>query len=133
MNTCAALSDALCAATKTGVTLVFLLSNRQDIPAWCNACALVEQGELSVVGELADPATRRAIDSLLDPAQLTQPALPDAALELEDYDAFLVSLSNCTVTYGGKAVLDNIDLRIEPLQHTLIPATTVQVNRRYWA
>ena len=121
VNTCAALSDALCAATKTGVTLVFLLSNRQDIPAWCNACALVEQGELSVMGELANPATRRAIDSLLDPAQLTQPALPDAALELEDYaHAFLVSLSNCTVTYGGKAVLDNIDLRIEPLQHTLI-------------
>ena len=121
VGACEALSTALSAAAKAGVTMVFLLSNRQDIPAWCTACALVEQGELSVLGELADPATQRAIDSLLDPAQLAQPELPESALPLAHYaHPYLIALNNCTVTYSGKAVLEGVDLMIEPLQHTLI-------------
>lgn len=121
VGACEALSEALHATANAGMTLVFLLSNRQDIPAWCNACALVEQGELSVLGDLADPATQRAIDGLLDPALQAQPEAPESVMPLAQFaHPYLVALNQCTVTYGGKVVLDGVDLMIKPLQHTLI-------------
>ena len=43
---CDNLSAALKSVWERGTTVVFLLSNRDDIPAWCSAIATVKNGVL---------------------------------------------------------------------------------------
>lgn len=101
-----------------GISLIFLLSNRQDIPHWTEQLALVEQQQLQLVGDYQSPLAKQKLQQLFasQQAKIEWP-VPLQAVCTEQP---LVKLSNCRVTYDGKAVLNQFNLEISPLQHTLI-------------
>lgn len=55
---CEALSIALERLSKNGVSILLMLSNRQDIPEWCNNIAFIERGRFDVIGQLEDAETK---------------------------------------------------------------------------
>lgn len=120
-RTCESLSQALRSIAEDGMALVFLLSNRQDIPDWTDHCAVVVDGVFTILGSPDAPDTRTAIDALLTPDDTLQPDWPEDALTLTDYPhPWLLELKQCSVSYGGTPVLQELDLAVAPLQHTLI-------------
>ncbi|UUO22665.1 ATP-binding cassette domain-containing protein [Colwellia sp. M166] len=117
---CQALSDALAGLSQTGITVLLLLNNRQDIPTWFDNVAFIERGQFSVIGKLTDADTKNQLDVLLTPAPDDAP-WPDTVQQLADYQhTLLVELIQGTVRYGGVSVFENLDVSIKPLQHTLI-------------
>lgn len=117
---CKALSHALMYLSQTGITVLLLLNNRQDIPVWVDNIAFIERGQFSVIGKLTDDNTKKQLDGLLTLAPDDIP-WPDTVKQLADYQhKFLVELIQCTVCYGGVSVFENLDVSIKPLQHTLI-------------
>lgn len=117
---CTALSSAFARLSQAGITIVLLLSNRQDIPPWFDNIAFIERGQFSVLGNLTDDSTKHQLDALLTPAADDIP-WPDTVQQLADYHhTFLVELIHCTVRYGGVSVFEDINVTIKPLQHTLI-------------
>ncbi|KXJ49348.1 MAG: molybdenum ABC transporter ATP-binding protein [Colwellia sp. Phe_37] len=117
---CTALSSAFARLSQAGITIVLLLSNRQDIPPWFDNIAFIERGQFSVLGNLTDDSTKHQLDALLTPAADDIP-WPDTVQQLADYQhTFLVELIQCTVRYGGVSVFEDINVTIKPLQHTLI-------------
>ena len=117
---CTALSSAFARLSQAGITIVLLLSNRQDIPPWFDNIAFIERGQFSVLGNLTDDSTKHQLDALLTPAADDIP-WPDTVQQLADYQhTFSVELIQCTVRYGGVSVFEDINVTIKPLQHTLI-------------
>ena len=117
---CLALSTVLERLSKTGVTIVLMLNNRQDIPVWCNNIALIERSQFTVVGQLDSEETQRQLDALLTPVS-DDVSWPINLQELCDYKhSHLVQLNKGKVVYQGISVFDGLDVHIKPLQHTLI-------------
>ncbi len=117
----AALSDALAQAVTRGISVVLLLSNRSDIPAWIQHFAVVECGRMTLLSADAGPAQRALLDEQIAGLVSEQPSLPEDAIALESYEApYIAELNACTVRYGGRPVLDALTLKIAPLQHTLV-------------
>lgn len=118
---CIALEEALGQVGERGTVVMMLVSNRQDIPDWCDKVAWVDHGKLDVLGEHSDPAVAAKLDEYLGGGDLSAAEFPDLPQQLTDYPHdHLVALKQCTVTFGGRPVLDGIDVTINPLQHTLI-------------
>ncbi len=117
----AALSETLAQAVTRGISVVLLLSNRSDIPAWVQHFALVECGRMTLMNADAGPAQRALLDEQIAGLTSGQPSLPEDAIALESYEApYIAELNACTVRYGGRPVLDALTLKIAPLQHTLV-------------
>lgn len=117
----AALSDTLRQAVARGISVVLLLSNRSDIPLWVEQFAWVDQGQMMLFDSQPGAAQRAQLDSLLVGLATAQPGLPEDAIALESYGApYIAELNACTVRYGGRPVLDDLTLKIAPLQHTLV-------------
>ena len=105
---------------KTGINVLLMLSNRQDIPKWCNNIAFIERGQLNIVGKLESDKTKRQLDALLTPVP-DDISWPTNMLQLCDYKhPYLVKLNKGKVHYNGVNVFENLDVCIKPLQHTLI-------------
>lgn len=119
-ESCIALSKVLAKLPEQGISVMLLLSNRQDIPLWCNNIAFIERGELDVIGQLDSDDTKRQLDALLTP-QLEEYDWPDTVNTLNDYNSnYLVKLIDGHVSYGGVSVFEGLNVSIKPLQHTLI-------------
>ena len=117
---CIALSHALERLSKTGINVLLMLSNRQDIPTWCSNIAFIERGQLNVIGKLESDETKRQLDALLTPAP-DDVSWPTNIQQLCDYQhPYLVKLNKGKVHYNGVNVFENLDVAIKPLQHTLI-------------
>jgi molybdate transport system ATP-binding protein len=117
---CVALSSALARLSTTGINVLLMLSNRQDIPAWCNNIAFIERGQLNVIGKLESDETKRQLDALLMPVP-DDVSWPSNMQQLCDYKhPYLVKLVNGKVHYNGVNVFENLNVSIKPLQHTLI-------------
>lgn len=117
---CLALSDALARLSKTGITVLLMLNNRQDIPTWCDNIAFIERGQLDVIGKLDNDETKRQLDALLTP-MADNVSWPTNLQELCDYKhEYLVKLTNGKVQYKGVSVFEDLNVHIKPLQHTLI-------------
>jgi molybdate transport system ATP-binding protein len=121
---CLALSKALAhlskGKSKNNVTVILMLSNRQDIPSWCNNIAIIERNQLDVIGKLENDETKRQLDVLLKPTE-DNSDWPIGFNHYSDYQhPFLVKLKKGKVHYNGVNVFENLDLSIKPLQHTLI-------------
>lgn len=118
---CTALSTTLAHICERGIAVVFLLSNRQDIPPWCNRLAVVDEGRLTVLAAPQSAAAHERIARALQVNDIKQPDWPPTAIGLQDYPhRHLVALKQCNVSYGGNPVLNDLSLTVEPLQHTLI-------------
>ena len=119
-GSCLALSNVLEKLAKTHINVLLLLSNRQDIPAWCENIAFIERGELNIIGNLNDEATNRQLDALLSPIN-DDIEWPETANTLDDFKHdYLVKLIEGKVQYGGVNVFEKLNVSIKPLQHTLI-------------
>ena len=117
---CEALSIALERLSKNGVSILLMLSNRQDIPEWCNNIAFIERGRFDVIGQLEDAETKKQLDALLSPVP-DETDWPENMHELSDFEhPYLVKLNKGAVHYNGVNVFENLDVEIKPLQHTLI-------------
>ena len=117
---CVALSNALQQLSKTGIHVLLMLSNQQDIPVWCNNIAFIERGQLEVVGKFESDETKRQLNALLTPTS-DNSSWPNNVRQLEDYKhPYLVKLNQGKVHYNGINVFENLDVSIKPLQHTLI-------------
>ena len=117
---CIALSTALERLSKTGITVLLMLNNRQDIPEWCSNIAFIERGQFDVIGKLESDETKRQLDALLTPMP-DDVSWPTNMQELCDYKhPYLVKLTKGKVQYKGVSVFEDLDVHIKPLQHTLI-------------
>ncbi len=118
---CFALSEALKQLSQgKNITVLLLLSNRQDIPDWTDKIAFIERGQFSVLGKAIVENTHRQLDALLAPEE-DNSEWPENYYQLSDYPhSFLVELNNVRVSYAGKVVFDQLNILIKPLQHTLI-------------
>jgi len=120
VQSCETLSKALARLSLGKVTVLLMLSNRQDIPDWCKQLAFIERGQLSVIGQLNDIDTQKQLDALLTPIA-DEKSWPESIKQLSDYAfPYLVKLNQGTVHYNGVNVFENLDVFIKPLQHTLI-------------
>lgn len=123
-GSCLALSTAFEKVSILGITVVLLLSNRQDIPHWCKNLAFIDQGLFQVVGELDNEKKQQKLTALLAPSTPSiqeENEWPSSHHAFEAYQhPFLVKLTQGQVSYGGVNVLENLNLTIKPLQHTLI-------------
>lgn len=117
---CEALSQALHKLSQSGVNVLLMLNNRQDIPAWCNHIAFIERGYLTEIGELHDQQTQQQLDALLAPTP-DHTEWPENQCQLADFKhPYLVKLNKGKVHYNGVNVFEDLDVAIKPLQHTLI-------------
>ena len=117
---CIALSNALERLSKTGINVLLMLNNRQDIPPWCSSIAFIERGQFDVIGKLGSDETKRQLDALLTPTP-DDVSWPTNLQELCDYKPpYLVKLCKGKVHYKGVSVFEDLDVYIKPLQHTLI-------------
>ncbi|WP_076420931.1 ATP-binding cassette domain-containing protein [Colwellia sp. UCD-KL20] len=120
VESCDALSKALERLSSNGISIVLMLSNRQDIPSWCNNIAFIERGQFDVIGKLENTETKNQLDALLAPIP-DETTWPENTKQLSDYlHPYLVKLNQGTVHYSGVNVFENLDVAIKPLQHTLI-------------
>ncbi|XPF95144.1 ATP-binding cassette domain-containing protein [Colwellia sp. RE-S-Sl-9] len=120
VESCDALSKALERLSSNGISIVLMLSNRQDIPSWCNNIAFIERGQFDVIGKLENTETKNQLDALLAPIP-DETTWPENTKQLSDYQhPYLVKLNQGKVHYSGVNVFENLDVAIKPLQHTLI-------------
>ncbi len=118
---CALLNAVLQEVVEQGTSVVLLLSNRQDIPPWVEHAALVVDGDFSVLGEAQSAAVQAQLQTHFATTVEEDFDWPEDAIDPKRYPhRHIVALEGCEVSYGGKTVLNNIRLTIEPLQHTLI-------------
>jgi len=119
-GSCNALSKILALLAKQNINVLLILSNRQDIPSWCQNVAFIERGQLDVIGELSQETTKRQLDILLTP-QADNLEWPKTIHSLADFQSpYLVKLNKGKVQYSGINVFENLNVTIKPLQHTLI-------------
>ena len=117
---CITLSNALALLMRKNIKVVLILSNRLDIPTWCNKVAFIARGQLVVIGDLDNEETNRQLDALLIPESL-HIEWPQTCNSLSDYKhPYIVKLTEGKVHYNGKNVFKNLNITIKPLQHTLI-------------
>lgn len=117
---CQALSTVLQGLSSQGVIVLLLLSNRLDIPYWCQNIAFIERGQFDVIGQLESEETKRQLDVLLA-SKPDNVKWPESTNKLEDFQSpYLMKLNNGRVHYSGENVFENLNVSIKPLQHTLI-------------
>lgn len=120
-GTVAALNEALRRAVASGASVVLLLSNRSDIPAWVGRFAYIDEGLMTVFDGESREAQLAQLEASVSGDQIVQPGIPDDAIQLESYEApYVAELNDCTVQYGGRQVLRELTVKIAPLQHTLV-------------
>lgn len=120
IDSCAILSKAL-GQIAQHISVVLLLNNVQDIPDWCQQIAVVEGSELSVLGKWHSAPVEEALNALFDTRPLVSDDWPEPPFPLAHFElASLAELRQLNVRFGDNVVFDNYNVRIEPLQHTLI-------------
>lgn len=118
-SACASLSEALRTVWQEGTTLVLLLSNRNDLPNWCQSLVIVSDGNLRNLGPLHAAAAQEALDQLFAPVE--QPDWPEQVMHLDQFaHDFIVDIRDATVRYGDKLVFKNLTFQLAPLQHALV-------------
>ena len=119
-GTVQALSETFRLAVASGVAVILLLSNRSDIPEWVEKFGHVEAGLLTAFGGARETQLAQ-LQTAIGTGVIVQPGIPEDAIRLEAYDApYIAELSECTVRYGDRNVLDALTVKVAPLQHTLV-------------
>lgn len=119
-DSCLTLSKSLEQLSAKGITVLLMLSNRQDIPKWCQQVASIEDGQFHTIGQLNDVETKKQLDKLFSSPQDNK-EWPISPYKMVEYKhQYLVKLNNGKVQYSGYVIFDNMNVSIKPLQHTLI-------------
>lgn len=99
-------------------SIVLLLNNQSDIPDWCEYFALLVKGHLRVLDDnmhvpMLISRFYRQTTEIVD--------WPEELNPLHHYkEKLLCELVGCRVQYEGRRVFEHVDLKIAPLEHTLI-------------
>lgn len=103
------------------ITVILSLSNRQDIPSWCEKIAILDKGLLLELAHYHSAETKRHIEALMTDESLdTELPEPLIVRADTDLDSPLVKLVNGRIAYHTKLVFEDLDLTIMPGQHTLV-------------
>ena len=114
------LTRLLTQLNQDGIQIIYVINNRDDIPSNCNRFATIHQGKVNVIEATSALAQSKQIDEYFA-GPSTAVDWPDNHQPLNSYPhTLLAELNNCTVSYGNKAVLNDFNLTIKPLAHTLI-------------
>lgn len=117
---CHALSRSLEHVAKH-INVVLSLNNVQDIPQWCQYVAVIEAGEMSVLGTQHSEKVKETLQAIFDPHQQATSDWPIPPFTLAQYPLEnLVELNNLSIRYGDNRVFDDASILIKPLQHTLV-------------
>lgn len=106
-------------AAKGKPQMLFLLNTWEELSEWHSHVAVIEQGRLLAHGPRAGLAEDDALRALLafDPATL--PPWPED-LSQDTLPSPLVELHQGRVKYSDTVIFEDIDLQIEPGDHTLL-------------
>ncbi|TYK67041.1 ATP-binding cassette domain-containing protein [Colwellia echini] len=102
-------------------SLMLLLGNRSDVPAWCEKIAIIKHGELSVIGDQHNNTTQQRLNEFFntdndEPIELPEEFRKDRLYPHE----YLFKLVNGAVRYQNKTVFEGLNISVKPKQHTLI-------------
>lgn len=115
----AMLQDHLQTLIKT-VPMVMVLNRFDEFPAFITHIAYVDEGRLQLKVDRDNPTAFDELYKLLHlkTTDLSVPAAdPDTAIPALNPDEPLVRLSNLTIQYGDKKIIDDLNWTIEPNQH----------------
>ncbi|MDO6719769.1 ATP-binding cassette domain-containing protein [Psychrosphaera sp. 1_MG-2023] len=114
------LSELLNTLSDYGITVLLCLSNRDDIPAWCEQIAIIDEGKLIDLSGIDEQQIQRQLESLMTD-ELADVAWPEHIEEPAPYPHdYLVELQNGKVSYQSDIIFSELDFAIKPLQHTLV-------------
>lgn len=114
------LSSMLSTLHEFGIAVLLCLSNRGDIPDWCQQTAIIDDGKLLDLSHLDEQQIARQLEVLMtDEEDTSEWPLPPVLANKIDND-FLVKLVNGKVAYNGNVIFENLNFSIKPLQHTLL-------------
>ncbi|GAC15425.1 ATP-binding cassette domain-containing protein [Aliiglaciecola lipolytica] len=117
----AQLSTVLKQLSEQNITLIMLLSNRQDIPDWINTFALVDHNTLHDLSGLSEEQARSTIDTLFAFDALDKTRLEKMiANRSGQHTTQIVNINNASVSYAEIQALATTSLHIQTFQHTLI-------------
>ena len=120
----AELTRALGQLAESGLRLVLLVGQRQDIPGWVTHIALLDHGRLALAGPAAEitahPDWQAATDLIQAPAPVLPPRQSEFQLRNWPAEAPLVRLVNGRVAYGDTVQFEGFDWALMPGEHTQI-------------
>ncbi|GAB2706853.1 ATP-binding cassette domain-containing protein [Aliiglaciecola aliphaticivorans] len=117
----AQLSNVLSQLNSQGITLIMLLSNRQDIPEWISSFALVDNHSLHDLSGLSVEDAQTTIDTIFAFDALDKSLLERMISDKHSqHKNTLVRIKNANVIYAENHALKSADLSIDTFQHTII-------------
>ncbi len=109
------------AMERSETSIIFLLSNRSDIPEWTTRFGYLDQTELIILSSLPKEDQLKELAHLVSSDKSVLPAFPKHSISLEAYHSeFIADLRDVTVAFDGHVILDKLNFSIAPLQHTLV-------------
>jgi len=104
---------------KGNTQLIFLLNELSEISDWHSHVAILEKSELIAQGNQEEVLGNQDLHTLLDFEASKLPPWPES---LDNYQAAkpIVALTNAKVSYGETIIFKDINLRINPGEHTLL-------------
>ncbi|GAA6183592.1 MULTISPECIES: ATP-binding cassette domain-containing protein [Alteromonadaceae] len=117
----AQLSQVLSQLKHQDITLIILLSNRQDIPDWITTFALVENNSLHDLSGLSVSDAQATIDTIFAFDALDKSLLERMISDKHSHNKKpLVRINNANVIYTENHALKAANLSIDTFQHTII-------------
>jgi molybdate transport system ATP-binding protein len=115
------LSLFLSTLSQQKVSVIFLISNTQDIPLWETNLALINDNQFIDLKSLNKNDAMDNISEVFSLETFNDELLSSTLVkEKEDSDGLLVDVKRASVIYGGKPIFENINLKVSQFQHTLI-------------
>ncbi|MEP4888413.1 MAG: ATP-binding cassette domain-containing protein [Aliiglaciecola sp.] len=117
----AQLSQVLSQLKPQGITLIILLSNRQDIPQWISTFALVDNHSLHDLRGLSVEDAQATIDTIFAFDALDKSLLERMISDKHSHNKkSLVRINNANVIYAENHALKSANLTIDTFEHTII-------------
>jgi molybdate transport system ATP-binding protein len=129
-QSCAELDKALSILHQKGITLIFTVHNRTDIPDWCTHVGVMDNGRLVADGPRArimenlggklfqeDPDFKASVSELIRDREIAGWNRRVSGIHGKEE---LVRLKNGIAGYGGKTVFTDLNIAIHTGDHTLV-------------
>lgn len=116
VEACFQLNHTLKQVAESGVTLVLLINNLDDIPNWMNNFVTLSDDVLTPLIDYKQSVISNFFTDV--PKHINW---PDSYAPLDNYhNTSLCELRSCTVAFQGQTIFNNLNFTLKPLQHTLV-------------
>ncbi len=99
--------------------MIFLFNDINEINEWHSHVAILEKGELIAQGEREKVLNNQDLHALLDFDSGALPAWPESLNNMSAPNP-IIHVNQAKVSYGETLIFENINLLIEPGEHTLL-------------